>query len=65
MVVLGFIIGWHRSGIFKPHIKINVGVDLNAAIFVDLSIALMCICVGGCPTFGGFSACYISNMATN
>jgi hypothetical protein len=25
----------------------------------------MCICVGECPTFGGFLASYIGSMAAN
>jgi hypothetical protein len=42
-----------------------MGVDSGATIFADLSATFMCICVGECPTFGGFLASYISNMATN
>jgi hypothetical protein len=42
-----------------------MGVDLNVTIIVYLSITFMCICVGKCPTFGGFLASSIGNMATN
>jgi hypothetical protein len=65
MAMSRFIIGWHRSWTFKPHIRVIIIIDLGVAIFVDLLAALMCICVGECPTFGGFSASCISNMATN
>jgi hypothetical protein len=40
-------------------------VDSSVAIFANLSTALMCICIGKCPTFGGLSTSYIGNMATN
>ncbi len=52
-------------GILKPQIKVILGINLSAIIFVDLLIAFMCICVGECSTFGGLSAGYIGNMATN
>jgi len=65
MVVLGFIISWHRSGTFKPYIRVILGVDSGVVIFVDLSSALMCICVGNFLTFGGFLANCTSSMATN
>jgi hypothetical protein len=42
-----------------------MGVDLSVIIFAYLSIAFMCICVGKCPTFGGFLANFIGSMATN
>jgi hypothetical protein len=65
MVVLGFITNFHRLWTFKPHIKVILGVDLGVVILVDLATTLMCICVGECPTFGGFLANCIGNMATN
>jgi hypothetical protein len=65
MVMLVFITSLHRLGTFRPHIKVILGVDSSVVIFVDLAVTLMCICVGECPTFGGFLASCIGNMATN
>jgi len=65
MVVLGFITGWHKLGTFKPQIKVILGINSGVAIFVGLSVAFMCICVGECPIFRGFLANYIGNMAIN
>jgi len=65
MAISRFIIGWHRLGLSNPKIRAILGVDLGVAIFVDLSATLMCICVGKCPTFGGFLANCIGSMAIN
>jgi hypothetical protein len=54
-----------KSRTFKPQIKVIMGIDLGAIIFVNLSTTFMCICVGECPTFGGFLTSCIGNMATN
>jgi hypothetical protein len=40
-------------------------VGSNVVIFVDLSTAFMCMCVGKCPTFAGFLINYIGHMAIN
>jgi hypothetical protein len=53
------------SGTFRPQIKVILGINSSAAIFVDLLIAFMCICVGECSTFGGLLVSCIGNMATN
>jgi hypothetical protein len=65
MAMLRFITDWHSSMTFKPQIKVILGVDLGVAIFANLSTTFMCICVGKSPTFGGFLANCIGNMATN
>ncbi len=65
MAVSRFITSLHRLGTFKPHIKVILGVDLGVVIFIHLVATFMCICVGECPMFGGFSASCIGNMATN
>jgi len=63
--MLRFITSWHKSRTFQPQIRIILGIDSNVAIFVNLYATLMCICVEKCPTFGGFLASCINNMATN
>jgi hypothetical protein len=50
---------------FRPHIRVILGVDSNAIIFINLLITFMCIYVGKGSTFGGFLASFIGNMATN
>jgi hypothetical protein len=65
MAMSRYIIDWHMLGIFKPQIRAILGVDSNAAIFADLSTTLMCICVGKCATFGGFSTNCTSSMTIN
>jgi hypothetical protein len=52
-------------GTFKPWIKVILGINSSAAIFVNLLLTFMCICVGECSTFGGLSASCIGNMTTN
>lgn len=61
--MLGPFIGQHRLGPFIPRIRIFLGVDLCVIAFVDHKDAFMCIYVGKCPTFGGFSTNYINSMA--
>jgi hypothetical protein len=51
------------SRTFIPHIKAILGINSGATIFANLSVAFIYICVGNCPTFGGFSANCIGNMA--
>ncbi len=53
------------QGLLHPHIEVILGVDLGVVISIDLVATHMCICVGKCPTFGGFLATCIGNMATN
>ncbi len=65
MAMSRFIAGWHMSGTFRPQINVILGINSNAAIFVNLLIALLCICVGECSTFGGLLASCFGNMVTN
>jgi hypothetical protein len=58
-------IGKHRSRFFKFQITIFLGIDLFVAIFANHTNALVCIHVGECPTFGGFSVSYVGNMTPN
>jgi hypothetical protein len=53
------------SRTFISHIKVILGVNLGATIFVNLSIAFICICVGNYPTFGGFLVNCIGITAIN
>jgi hypothetical protein len=53
------------SGTFRPHIKVILGINSSATIFVNLLIAFMPICVGECSTFGGLLTSCIGSMATN
>ncbi len=63
--MLGSITSEHRPRFFRPHIRVILRVDSSVTIFTNLSVTFMCICVGECPTFGGFLASYIGSMAAN
>jgi hypothetical protein len=68
------ILGWSCQGLSQagisqglsyPRLMVILGVDSSVVLFLNLSVALMCIYVGKCPTFGGFSANCIGSIATN
>jgi hypothetical protein len=52
--VLRFIIGWHRSGTFRPHTRVVMGVDMGVTILQTSQVHSCAYVLENVPPLGDF-----------